>query len=66
MMRIDPTNVIAHNLGYPTSGTGYIPYIDIETHKHIIDIYIKGEHTERYEFETKDEWLTKINELRSH
>jgi len=65
MMRINPVDVALYNTGLTEDRhTGYFAFIDIETHKHIIDIYTEGEHTKSYEFETKDEWLSKIDELK--
>jgi len=66
MKQLRITKLVAYKLGLcDTEHTGYVQYIDDETHEHRIDVYKKGECIERYRFESDEEFDRKIEELKN-
>ena len=66
MKQLNPTKLVAYILGLcDTEHTGYVHYIDIETHELRIDVYKNGECVERYRYESDEEFDRKIEELKN-
>jgi len=66
MKQLNPAKLAAYKLGLcDTEHTGYVHYVDNETHELRIDVYKKGECIERYRYELDEEFDRKIEELKN-
>ena len=66
MKQLNPAKLVAYKLGLcDTEHTGYVQYIDDETHELRIDVYKNGECVERYKYESDEEFDRMIEELKN-
>jgi len=66
MKQLNISDIPSYRLGISYNNhTGYIHYVDEETHELRIDVYKNGECIERYRYELDEEFDRKIEELKN-